>query len=50
MYASELRSSDTHAVTIGFRLAGGFLLIVPSVAFIFAVRRYLFAMWGIANR
>ncbi len=33
-----------------FRLAGGFLLIVPSVAFIFAVRRYLFAMWGIANR
>ena len=33
-----------------FRLAGGFLLIVPSVAFIFAVRKYLFAMWGIANR
>jgi multiple sugar transport system permease protein len=33
-----------------FRFAGGFLLIVPSVLFIFAVRRYLFAMWGIANR
>jgi multiple sugar transport system permease protein len=33
-----------------FRLAGGFLLIAPSVAFIFAVRKYLFAMWGIANR
>ena len=33
-----------------FRLAGGFLLIVPSVVFIFAVRKYLFAMWGIANR
>jgi multiple sugar transport system permease protein len=33
-----------------FRLAGGFLLIVPSVAFIFAVRKYLFAMWGITNR
>jgi multiple sugar transport system permease protein len=33
-----------------YRLAGGFLLIVPSVAFIFAVRKYLFAMWGIANR
>lgn len=35
---------------VPFRLAGGLLLIVPSVAFIFAVRRYLFAMWGIANR
>jgi multiple sugar transport system permease protein len=35
---------------VHFRLAGGLLLIVPSVAFIFAVRRYLFAMWGIANR
>ncbi len=33
-----------------FRFAGGFLLIVPSIAFIFAVRKYLFAMWGIANR
>lgn len=33
-----------------FRLAGGLLLIVPSVAFIFAVRRYLFAMWGLGNR
>jgi multiple sugar transport system permease protein len=33
-----------------FRIAGGFLLIVPSVVFIFAVRKYLFAMWGIANR
>jgi multiple sugar transport system permease protein len=32
------------------QLAGGFLLIVPSVVFIFFVRRYLFAMWGIANR
>jgi len=33
-----------------FRFAGGFLLILPSVIFIFAVRKYLFAMWGIANR
>lgn len=33
-----------------FRFAGGFILIVPSVLFIFAVRKYLFAMWGIANR
>lgn len=33
-----------------YRFAGGFLLILPSIVFIFAVRRYLFAMWGIANR
>lgn len=32
------------------QLAGGLLLILPSVAFIFVVRRYLFAMWGIASR
>jgi multiple sugar transport system permease protein len=33
-----------------FRFAGGFFLIVPSLLFIFAVRRYLFSLWGIANR
>ncbi len=33
-----------------YRFAGGFVLIVPSVLFIFAVRKYLFAMWGIASR
>jgi multiple sugar transport system permease protein len=33
-----------------FRFAGGFILILPSIFFIFAVRKYLFAMWGIANR
>lgn len=32
------------------QFAGGFLLIIPSVLFIFFVRRYLFAMWGIASR
>lgn len=32
------------------QFVGGFLLIVPSVLFIFLVRRQLFAMWGIANR
>ena len=32
------------------QLAGGFLLIIPSVLFIFVVRRYLFSMWGIASR
>jgi multiple sugar transport system permease protein len=33
-----------------FRFAGGFILIIPSIVFLFAVRKYLFAMWGIANR
>jgi len=33
-----------------FNFAGGFVLIVPSVVFIFAVRRYLFALWGVTNR
>ncbi len=32
------------------QFAGGLLLILPSVLFIFLVRRYLFAMWGIASR
>ena len=32
------------------QLAGGLLLILPSVFFIFLVRRYLFAMWGVASR
>lgn len=33
-----------------YRFAGGFILIVPSVLFIFAIRRYLFAVWGIASK
>jgi multiple sugar transport system permease protein len=32
------------------QFTGAFLLIVPSVLFIFLVRKHLFAMWGIANR
>lgn len=32
------------------KFAGGFILVVPALVFIFAVRKYLFAMWGIANR
>ncbi len=32
------------------QFAGAFLLIVPSVLFIFLVRKQLFAMWGISNR
>lgn len=33
-----------------YRFAGGFILIVPSILFIFAVRRYLFALWGVTSR
>ncbi|MFC5481773.1 carbohydrate ABC transporter permease [Microvirga aerilata] len=33
-----------------YRFAGGFILIIPSMLFIFAVRRYLFAVWGIASK
>lgn len=32
------------------KFAGGAALVVPALVFIFAVRRYLFAMWGIASR
>jgi multiple sugar transport system permease protein len=35
---------------LAFRFAGGFFLILPALIFIFAVRKYLFSMWGIANR
>lgn len=32
------------------RFAGGAALVIPALVFIFAVRKYMFAMWGIANR
>lgn len=32
------------------KFAGGAALVLPALVFIFAVRKYLFAMWGIANR
>lgn len=32
------------------RFAGGAALVLPALVFIFAVRKYMFAMWGIANR
>ncbi|WP_265520079.1 carbohydrate ABC transporter permease [Nitratireductor luteus] len=32
------------------KFAGGAMLVLPALIFIFAVRRYLFAMWGIASR
>lgn len=43
-----LQNLDTSPMHLKF--AGGFILVVPALVFIFAVRRYLFAMWGIANR
>lgn len=42
---TSLNESPLH-----FRFAGGLFLIVPALIFIFAVRRYLFSMWGIASR
>lgn len=39
-----------HESPLPFRFAGGFFLIVPALIFIFFVRKYLFSMWGIANR
>jgi len=32
------------------KFAGGAALVLPALIFIFAVRKYMFAMWGIANR
>ena len=43
-----LQSIDVSPLPLKF--AGGAALVLPALAFIFAVRRYLFAMWGIANR
>lgn len=42
---ASLEESPLH-----FRYAGGFFLILPSLVFIFVVRKYLFSMWGISNR
>ena len=43
-----LQNLDTAAIHLKF--AGGFILVLPALICIFAVRKYLFAMWGIANR
>ena len=29
-----------------YQFAGGFFLLIPSLIFIFFIRRYLFNMWG----
>lgn len=43
-----LQSLDYSPLHLKF--AGAAALVVPALIFIFAVRKYLFAMWGIANR
>ena len=43
-----LQSLDVSPLPLKF--AGGAMLVMPALIFIFAVRKYLFAMWGIANR
>jgi multiple sugar transport system permease protein len=29
-----------------YQFAGGFFMLIPSLIFIFIIRRYLFNMWG----
>lgn len=43
-----LQSLDVSPLPLKF--AGGAVLIVPALLFLFAVRKYLFSLWGIANR
>ncbi len=43
-----LQNLDTSPLHLKF--AGGLILVLPALIFIFVVRKYLFAMWGIANR
>ncbi len=43
-----LNSLDVSPLHLKF--AGGFVLVLPALIFLFLVRKYLFAMWGIANR
>lgn len=33
-----------------FKFAGGFFMLVPSLIFIFFIRRYMFSMWGQLNK
>lgn len=39
-----------HESPLPFRFAGGFILVVPALLFIFAVRRYLFTLFGLGGR
>lgn len=39
-----------HISPLPLKFAGGAVLILPALIFLFAVRKYLFSLWGIANR
>ena len=43
-----LQSLDVSPLPLKF--AGGAVLVLPALIFLFAVRKYLFSLWGIANR
>jgi len=43
-----LQSLDYSPLPLKF--AGGAVLVIPALVFLFAVRKYLFSLWGIANR
>ncbi|HEY4200560.1 MAG TPA: carbohydrate ABC transporter permease [Devosiaceae bacterium] len=43
-----LQSLDYSPLPLKF--AGGAMLVLPALIFIFAVRKYMLSMWGIANR
>ena len=43
-----LQSLDDSPLHLKF--AGGAFLVLPALIFMFAVRKYLFSLWGIANR
>ncbi|WP_298631670.1 carbohydrate ABC transporter permease [uncultured Thermus sp.] len=47
---TALLLSLLHDSPLPFRFAGGFILVVPALLFIFAVRRYLFSLFGITSR
>lgn len=41
---AQLSESPLH-----FKLAGGVFLVVPSLIFVFVIRKYLFSLWGISS-
>ena len=43
-----IQSLDISPLPLKF--AGGAVLVLPALVFLFAVRRYLFSLWGIASR
>ena len=39
-----------HVSPLPLKFAGALVLILPALIFLFLIRKYLFALWGIANR